>query len=104
VKVRKSRWDEEVEILREEMQCVLRYLQWETARWEGLHDNAGGHSDITNDIRDGLTAYAARHRVLHQELYLLFQQEMGLLLEEATSSIIASTPDDEEVTLKSLFA
>ncbi|KAJ7778883.1 hypothetical protein B0H14DRAFT_3507857 [Mycena olivaceomarginata] len=34
----KSRWDEEVELLRE----------------EGFRDSAGGHLDITNDIHDGL--------------------------------------------------
>ncbi|KAJ7689073.1 hypothetical protein B0H14DRAFT_3101092 [Mycena olivaceomarginata] len=96
-KARKSRWDKEVELLREEMRLGDRAMgRASRQRW--------GHSDITNDIRDGLTAYAAKQRALHQELYLLFRQEMGLPLEEATSSVIASMLDDEEVALQSLFA
>ncbi|KAJ7040183.1 hypothetical protein C8F04DRAFT_912963, partial [Mycena alexandri] len=32
-KARKKRWEEEVELLREEMRRILRYLQWEQDRW-----------------------------------------------------------------------
>ncbi|KAF7288787.1 CxC2 domain-containing protein [Mycena indigotica] len=33
-RARKERWDEEVELLREEMKRVLRYLRWEQQEWQ----------------------------------------------------------------------
>lgn len=47
-KARKTRWDEEVELLREEMRRVLRYLEWEKSRWENLRLDAAGRTDIAS--------------------------------------------------------
>ncbi|KAF7335028.1 CxC2 domain-containing protein [Mycena venus] len=103
-KARKSRWDEEVELLREEMRRVLRYLEWEKARWEQLEKDGREHKDMTTDIRAGLQAYAAKQANLHHELYVLFREEMGLPLTEVTTSVIALGLDDEAAgTLGSLF-
>ncbi|KAJ7019601.1 hypothetical protein C8F04DRAFT_1214300 [Mycena alexandri] len=33
-KARKERWEEEVELLRKEMRCVLRFLRWRSLWWE----------------------------------------------------------------------
>ncbi|KAJ7873906.1 hypothetical protein B0H14DRAFT_2343923 [Mycena olivaceomarginata] len=92
-KARKTRWDEEVELLREEMRRVLRYLEWDKSRWEKLRQDAAGRTDIAMDFRGGLEAYAAKQAALHAELYSLFRKEMGLPLDEATTSAIASTVD-----------
>ncbi|KAJ7884955.1 hypothetical protein B0H13DRAFT_2235322 [Mycena leptocephala] len=57
-KARKERWEEEVELLREEMKHVLRFLRWRALWWEtrrGIRRESVGA-----DIRGGLEAYAAR--------------------------------------------
>jgi hypothetical protein len=57
-KARKERWEEEVELLQEEMKRVLRFLRWRALWWEtrrGIRRESVGA-----DIRGGLEAYAAR--------------------------------------------
>ncbi|KAJ7041928.1 hypothetical protein C8F04DRAFT_946399 [Mycena alexandri] len=102
-KARKNRWDEEVELLREEMRRVLRYLVWETGRWERLGREAADRSDVTPDLRDGLRAYAAKQADMHRELGSLFQGEMGQTVEEATASAIASGFGADDEGLAPLF-
>ncbi|KAJ7025133.1 hypothetical protein C8F04DRAFT_968170 [Mycena alexandri] len=102
-KARKNRWDEEVELLREEMRRVIRYLVWETARWEELAVRSAGRQDVTREMRDGLRAYAAKQANMHHELCVLFQSEMGQTVEEATTSAIASGFGDDEEGLGALF-
>ncbi len=53
-KARKNRWDEEVDLLREEMRRELRYLLWEKTSWDNLRSRAGERSDNPLDIRGGL--------------------------------------------------
>ncbi|KAJ7023334.1 hypothetical protein C8F04DRAFT_1271538 [Mycena alexandri] len=52
-KARKERWEEEVELLREEMKRVLRFLRWQLA--------------------SGLQAYAARQAALHRDIARKFK-------------------------------
>jgi hypothetical protein len=78
------------------MKRVLRYLQWEMSRWEQLRQDAAGRADIGMELRGGLDAYAAKQVGLHADLYALFRDEMGLPLEQATTSAIASTVGAEE--------
>ncbi|KAJ7226772.1 hypothetical protein GGX14DRAFT_627021 [Mycena pura] len=57
-KARKDRWVEEVQLLREEMKRVLRFLRWRTLWWE---TRRGARRDSTErGIQAGLDAYAAR--------------------------------------------
>ncbi|KAJ6458992.1 hypothetical protein C8R45DRAFT_913193 [Mycena sanguinolenta] len=98
-KTRKSRWDEEVELLREEMCRVLRYLEWEKARWADLEKRVAEHQDMTIDIRAGLTAYASKQADLFERLYRLFRQQMGVPLAEATSLVFALENDEAVASL-----
>ncbi|KAJ7774223.1 hypothetical protein DFH07DRAFT_952479 [Mycena maculata] len=79
-KARKQRWEEEVELLREEMK---RALQWETRtlRTEG----------VTPELRAGLEAYAARQAAIHREIARSFKQAWE---RSATTSVRIAVHDD----------
>ncbi|KAJ7023335.1 hypothetical protein C8F04DRAFT_1271539 [Mycena alexandri] len=103
-KARKKRWEEEVELLREEMRRVLRYLEWEQGRWATLKVDSAARSDITLELRHGLEAYAAKQVAWHRDLATLFREEMGHPLEKATAlAIAAGLEDDASSSLEALF-
>ncbi|KAJ7022824.1 hypothetical protein C8F04DRAFT_970935 [Mycena alexandri] len=94
-KARKKRWEEEVELLREEMRRVLRYLQWEQERWASLKVDSAQRTDITVELRHGLEAYAAKQVAWHRDLATLFREEMGQPLDKATALTIAAGLEEE---------
>lgn len=58
---RVRRWEEEVELLLEEMDRVVLYFEWK-ARWWRNHVNA--RPDARSDIKSGLAAYARKKAVM----------------------------------------
>ncbi|KAJ7017744.1 hypothetical protein C8F04DRAFT_1214941 [Mycena alexandri] len=103
-KARKNRWEEEVELLREEMRRVLRYLDWEQGRWAALKVDSAGQTDVTPELRHGLQAYAAKQIALHRDLATLFREELGHPLEKATALTLAAGLEDESSgSLENLF-
>jgi hypothetical protein len=94
-----------VELLREEMRWVLRYLQWEKECWEKRGSEAAARMDSSMEKRAGLQAYAAKQAAMHAHMGIFFRSEMGLPLDEATTSTIASTLDEDDAgELDTLFA
>ncbi|KAJ7694498.1 hypothetical protein B0H16DRAFT_1485647 [Mycena metata] len=73
-KARKNRWEEEVELLREEMRRVLRYLVWEQQRWTALKAESTERTDVTPELWHGLQAYAAKQVAWHSDLATLFRE------------------------------
>ncbi|KAF7374455.1 CxC2 domain-containing protein [Mycena sanguinolenta] len=57
-KARKERWEEEVDLLREEMKRVLRFLRWQGIWWEERRKSR--REGVSAELRGGLEAYAAR--------------------------------------------
>ncbi|KAF7351692.1 CxC2 domain-containing protein [Mycena sanguinolenta] len=57
-KARKERWEEEVELLREEMRRVLCFLRWWAIWWE--ERRTARLEGVSIELRAGLEAYAAR--------------------------------------------
>ncbi|KAJ7719325.1 hypothetical protein B0H14DRAFT_3521336 [Mycena olivaceomarginata] len=57
VLARKTRWCEEVMLLREEMRRVLRYLEWQVRRW---WDRVAPRGDLTVAAAAGVRAYALK--------------------------------------------
>ncbi|KAJ7041698.1 hypothetical protein C8F04DRAFT_946732 [Mycena alexandri] len=103
-KARKNRWEEEVELLREEMRRVLRYLDWEQRRWTALKTESAERTDVTPELRHGLQAYTAKQVAWHSDLATLFREEMGHPLEKATALTIAAGLEEETGgSLESLF-
>ena len=56
-KARADRWNEEVQLVKEEMWRVIAFLEWKAAWWseEGRRDLG-----VKADIADGVRAYAAK--------------------------------------------
>ncbi|KAK6992838.1 CxC2 domain-containing protein [Favolaschia claudopus] len=69
---RKTRWCEEVMLLREEMRRTLRYLAWQ-ARWWRTH--AGLRNDLSFEALGGLKAYALKQASWHERLADYFRTE-----------------------------
>ncbi len=69
-KVRADRWQEEVLLIKEEMQCVLAFLEWKAVWWteEGARD-----LDVRPDIADGIRAYAAKQAAINRALARSFE-------------------------------
>ncbi|TRM57177.1 hypothetical protein BD626DRAFT_412511 [Schizophyllum amplum] len=64
-RARSEHWHEEVNILKEEMRRVLRYLQWRTVWWE---TRATFLADLDPAGRAGVQAYAKRQAHLMQQM------------------------------------
>ncbi|KAJ7695594.1 hypothetical protein B0H16DRAFT_1485253, partial [Mycena metata] len=69
-KARKERWEEEVELLREEMKRVLRFLRWRSVWWEARR---GSRDQVSRELTSGLDAYAARQAAMHRDIARKFK-------------------------------
>ncbi|KAJ7749884.1 hypothetical protein B0H16DRAFT_1318981 [Mycena metata] len=69
-KARKERWEEEVDLLREEMKCVLCFLRWRAVWWESQR---GSRTAVSRELASGLEAYAARQAVMHRDIARKFK-------------------------------
>lgn len=91
-RARKTRWEEEVLLLREEMKRVLRFLDWKIHWWE---DRSGSREDEVPQVRGGLTAYALRQAALLRDIRSRFRQRW--------SEPLASISPGEDIDLSSTF-
>ncbi|KAJ7026219.1 hypothetical protein C8F04DRAFT_1268392 [Mycena alexandri] len=74
-RARRDRWVEEVQLLREEMRRVMRFLQWQAAWWEGQRKARG--TQIEPELAAGLEAYAARQAAIHRGIARRFKAAWG---------------------------
>lgn len=56
-RARALRWEEELELLPEEIRRAIAFWDRQATIWE---DRAGARGDVTPELREGLAAYAAR--------------------------------------------
>ncbi|KAJ7142169.1 hypothetical protein C8R46DRAFT_1233204 [Mycena filopes] len=93
-KARKTRWDEEVQLLREEMRRVMRYLEWETGVWAGrAAESREGPLPVAT--RAGQEAYAKKQAALHRDLRAFFFTQLNVSLGDA---VVASVSDDADLS------
>lgn len=78
---RKTRWEEEVMLVREEMRRVLRYLAWQGQWWEERKTSRG--EELSDGVRAGLAAYAARQSAFCLKLAQFFKGQWSLSIGEA---------------------
>lgn len=64
--MRAKRWEEEVELLTEEMRRILQFFEWEAHRWNELGKECA--IEPADSLREGLIAYAARQASLRRAL------------------------------------
>ena len=68
-KARADRWDEEVQLVAEEMRRVLTFLEWKAAWWD-RHGEA--QLNVSHDIQEGARAYAAKQAHVNRALAASF--------------------------------
>ncbi|KAJ7036232.1 hypothetical protein C8F04DRAFT_1258078 [Mycena alexandri] len=99
---RKTRWCEEVMLLREEMRRVLRYLEWQAGWWE--QRKTGREHQVSPGLQKGLAAYAAKQAAFHRRLAVFFKAEWSVSVGQAAKSVVAAvTVDDDVPDLDQLF-
>ncbi|KAG1897935.1 uncharacterized protein F5891DRAFT_1129642 [Suillus fuscotomentosus] len=71
-RARHNRWSEEIQLLLEEMQCVLRFLDWRAEQW----DSQASRSSVEQPKEDaeGFVAYARRQAHIHRRLAAVFKE------------------------------
>ncbi|KAF7970357.1 hypothetical protein HWV62_24336 [Athelia sp. TMB] len=87
-RARKHRWNEEVVLLVEEMQCVLRFLHWRADWWRNRKYSWDG---LGSDISDGMEAYAARQAGLCESIADSFKKQWDEAEVNVVRAAIAAT-------------
>ncbi|KAK7019612.1 CxC2 domain-containing protein, partial [Favolaschia claudopus] len=72
---RKTRWCEEVMLLREEMRRVLRYLEWQANWWRQRSEL---RADLSLETAEGLKAYALKQGAWHDKLANFFRAKWNV--------------------------
>ncbi|KAJ7496076.1 hypothetical protein B0H11DRAFT_1716264 [Mycena galericulata] len=102
-KVRKNRWEEEVELLREEARRVVHYLEWQVRWW---NERSTVRETESEEMRGGLAAYAKKSAATFAMLARHFTQELGVPVEGTVRSIVLGDGEqgDDELDVGVLFA
>ena len=86
---RANHWQEEVLLVQEEMQRVIAFLDWNATWW---YSQGHRHSDVRDDIKAGLAAYAAHQSHLMQHLVETFAALWYPTLLEANLGMMMMSP------------
>ncbi|KAF7305755.1 CxC2 domain-containing protein [Mycena chlorophos] len=86
---RKTHWEEEVELVREEMKRVIRSLRYAEEEWQGRADLV--RLDVAVEVGEGLRAYALRQVAIHKRIAAGFYADW----EKTRDSTWAHTEDME---------
>ncbi|KAJ7138480.1 hypothetical protein C8R43DRAFT_1089333 [Mycena crocata] len=102
-RARKIRWTEEVQLLREEMRRVLRYLEWQAGWWEERLEPRAG---LTLEVAAGVRAYALKQAHLHDRLGAFFKLRWQMSAVQAARLILALdlAAGSEPLGLDALFS
>ncbi|KAJ6475018.1 hypothetical protein C8R47DRAFT_986520 [Mycena vitilis] len=103
-KARKTRWEEEVNLLREEMRRVLRYLSWAASWWDERADVPVAWDEIAAPTQHGKAAYAAKQAATFRELREFYQCELSKSAQATIDSVTTAQPENIESDLNDLFA
>ena len=71
-------WEEEVDLLQEEMRQVVHFLEWKSGDWLLKADVRAGV--VTNEVSLGLSAYARKQASIYSKLAIRFCQRWRLQL------------------------
>ncbi|KAJ7509953.1 hypothetical protein B0H11DRAFT_2215787 [Mycena galericulata] len=93
-RARKSRWEEEVLTLREEMRRVLRYLVWQSAWWRQRADLRTG---LSREVAAGVRAYALKQADQHDCLAKFYEGKWNMPAMKAAQRLVAG---DREVEME----
>ncbi|KAK7054020.1 CxC2 domain-containing protein [Favolaschia claudopus] len=89
-KARRDRWVEEVELLREEMRRVLRFLAWRALWWE---QRRAVLWEVAPEVRAGLQAYAARQAALARRMARTWREAWNA----SATTAVRTVMENEEI-------
>jgi len=93
-RARAARCHEEVLLLKEEMRCVIAFLDWKAAWWV---DRQGARTDVTSkDLQEGLYAYTETQADLQKALKEEFCAIWKVSLDNSPASFEEDIDDDDE--------
>ena len=69
---RADRWEEEVDLLKEEMRRVVQFLEWRSRSWFSKVDARA--LDVTSAVHAGISAYARKQGSIFHNLAIRFSQ------------------------------
>ncbi|KAK6971927.1 CxC2 domain-containing protein [Favolaschia claudopus] len=92
---RKTRWSEEVMLLREEMRRVLRYLAWQAAWWR---ERCEGR-EVTAELAGGIRAYAMKQAGWCDRIADFFREKWNVPAATVAQRLVA----EEGIALDQLF-
>ena len=69
-KARVDRWNEEIQLVKEEMRRILAFLEWKAVWWT---EEGGRNLGVRADIADGIRAYAAKQASINRALAWFFK-------------------------------
>ena len=69
-KARAERWDEEVQLVGEEMRRVLAFLEWKASWWDRQRK---AQLNVSGDVLEGAHAYAAKQAHVNRALATSFE-------------------------------
>ncbi|KAK7027809.1 CxC2 domain-containing protein [Favolaschia claudopus] len=84
-KARRDRWVEEVQLLREEMRRVLRFLAWRAGWWE---ERAVVEREVRQELNEGAQAYAARQAAMTRQIGRRFRSAWDTSASEAVRAAV----------------
>jgi hypothetical protein len=84
-RARRDRWVEEVDILREEMKRVLRFLRWIQGEWRWREDQ---REDVEPQLAAGLKAYAQRQASVHRRIAEGFHSGWNVSVATAVRDVV----------------
>lgn len=73
---RSKRWEEEVELLKEEMRRTLVFLKWKSSQWS-TKASLMPHQPMSTAMREGFNAYAFRQANVYLSLHNHFRSLWG---------------------------
>ncbi|KAJ6462537.1 hypothetical protein C8R45DRAFT_1064445 [Mycena sanguinolenta] len=94
---RKTRWCEEVVLLREEMRRVLRYLDWQSRWWREREEP---RMDLPAAGAAGLRAYALKQAAWHDRIAAFFRTTWNVPAVTAAQHLIAAEGLDQLFSLE----
>ncbi|KAJ7154378.1 hypothetical protein C8R43DRAFT_1126455 [Mycena crocata] len=87
---RKTRWEEEVLLVREEMRRVLRYLDWQVKWWL---ERVVPRPDAKREVQAGIKAYALKQAAIHRRIGTYFEDKWKQPAKQVARKVMAGPPD-----------
>lgn len=75
---RAKRWEEELELVREEMGRVIRYHQWQADRWKRSSEDVQERADV--QVMKGVIAYGEKQEAMWKVMGDTFRGEWSKTL------------------------